>query len=169
MISELILYGGVIYWLLLFLGISITTLFALRENDAVRPTIWASLTLIYAVGFTSYHPSTLSFFMGLLAYFMMGAAYSTYRWARVVYNIKRFVKSFGTEDCGLIAKAFTPNDANGCVNLPPEPFQFRTKLTVWTMFWPCFTIFWFVERPFKIVSQYVWKRLTQMSKDIYDR
>src|SRR5690606_39131652 len=113
MISQIIPYGGAMSWLLLFSGIIITTLSALKQKDALPPTITIALTLLFSFGFTSYKPEVIEVALGFFAYLTIGIIYSIYRWSRLVYHIKMFVHNLGSlkDDeilCRLVSQAFSP-------------------------------------------------------------
>ena len=174
MIAELIQYGGAIYWSLLLSFCIITTLFAERRTSVLVPSLWGIATLVYAFGFTTYSPTLLQVAMGVTAYVFVGAAFATYKWSDLVFRIGHFVKTVSPyqhnsyELRHLAHEAFAPMNAEDVMSLPPDPYEFRTRLTCWFLFWPSFTLFRCFAHGARWVGRQVWGLFFRMSKRLYE-
>jgi hypothetical protein len=176
MIAELIIYGSALYWALLLFGIFMLTIFAEERTDTLRPNIWASIILIYIFGFTSYRPELVVLLMGVVVYFLCGASFAGVKWLALVTRIKQFeghYRPLSTDTYDLrhmLEEAFKPNNVQGgLMSLPPDPFEFRTRLWLWFLYWPCFTVFRWMADLHKKVRGRIWRFMLKLSEKMYDR
>jgi len=176
MIAELVEYGSVLYWTLLFLGIYLVTIFACSRKDTLRPNLWAGLLFVYVFGFTSFRPDQDSLLMGILAYFIIGAGYCAYKWINLVVRVKNFTNVMGplTNDDWMLRhlayEEFKPLDAlDNVMTLPPDPYEFRTRLTLWVLYWPSFTALYPVAALHNKISSFLWDIFHSISTSIYER
>tara|TARA_Y100001970_G_scaffold249717_1_gene320597 strand:+ start:8173 stop:8706 length:534 start_codon:yes stop_codon:yes gene_type:complete len=173
-IADVIEYGGTIYWSLLLFFCIITTLFAERRQSVLIPSLWGIATLVYAFGFTSYAPSTFEVTLGVVAYLLLGAVFTIFKWSNLVHNIGHFVKTVSPYQTSsyelrhLVHEAFKPMDANDVMKLPPDPYEFRTRLTCWFLFWPSFTIFRCFAHGARWLGRKTWGFFFQVSKRLYE-
>lgn len=175
MIEGLIEYGGAIYWSLLLIFCIITSIFAERRTSLMAPSLWGTATLIYVFGFTTYHPEPFEFILGVLSYILFGLIFTTAKWANLVYRVRFFVQTVSPyvynqyELRHMAHQAFEPMDAEDVMQLPPDPFEFRTRLMAWFFFWPAFTIFRCFAHGARWVSRKVWGFFHDVSKRLYER
>ncbi len=174
MIAEVIEYGGAIYWSLLLFFCIVTTLFAERRQSVLVPTLWGIATLTYVFGFTTYSPTPFEIWLGVTAYLLVGAVFAISKWAHLVQRIREFVKTISPYQTSsyelrhLVHEAFKPMDANDVMKLPPDPYEFRTRLTCWFLFWPSFTVFRCFAHAARWMGRKTWSFFSQLSQRLYE-
>lgn len=175
MISEVIQYGGAIYWLLLFCFCVVTSFHAEKREGILVPSLWGVATLTFVFGFTTYRPDPLEFSMGVAAYILFGVIFTTAKWANLIYRVSYFVKTLEPyfpndyEMRHMAHEAFRPMDADDVMTLPPDPFEFRTRLSAWFLFWPAFTVFRCFSQMYRWFNQKLWGFFYDLSKRLYVR
>jgi hypothetical protein len=176
MITVLIEYGSALYWALLFLGIYLTTIFAEQRLDTLRPNIWAALTALFVFGFTNFNPESISLGMAFIAYLLVGVGFATFKWMNLVLQIKMFTKHLAPlVDSNwtlrnITQQEFKPNDSrDGVMTLPPDPYEFRTRLWLWFIYWPSFTFLRFLTIFHTKIAKAVWGTFYRISSKVYDR
>jgi hypothetical protein len=176
LIAELLQYGSALYWALLFFFVYMITVFAEQRINTLRPNLWAFVLFLFIFGFTNYSPSPSNFTMGVISYILIGAGFALYKWVNLVAKIKRFnqnmalVSATDSEIAYMAYQEFYPNDAcNQTLKLPPDPYEFRTRLWLWFMYWPCFTAFRSLTYFHKKIARIVWSNFNNLSAKIYDR
>ena len=173
-IAELVTYGGVLYWTLLFFFTYMVTIYAVRATDLVSPILWAGTLLVFVFGFTSYDPAHLELCLGVVVYGLIGAAHSYYRWHRLVSEIKDFVRVYeGISDSDynlrhILYETFKPMNAKDTMSLPPEPYEFHTRLMSWALFWPSHTVFVWMACFHRGLTRMIWKSFKSISKRAYE-
>lgn len=168
-------YGSALYWALLFFGIYIITIFAEQRTSTLRPNIWAGLLMFLIWGFTTWSPNKTTLLLGVVAYLIIGAAMATVKWIDLVSAVKTFTSAIETVEpdhykvrC-MAQKKFMPNDAlDECMVIPPDPFEFRTRIWLWFMYWPSFTFLRPLTEIHKVVARSTWKTLCTLSREVYD-
>lgn len=174
MIEPLIQYGGAIYWLLLLFSILVTTLYAERRESLAAPILCGLATIIFVFGFTTYEPDPTTFGMGVAAYLIFGACFAVAKWATLVYKIRDFVATMSFSETSdyelrhLAHQVFMPMNADDAMTLPPDPYEFRTRIMLWFLFWPSFTVFRCFAHALRWVNRRVWMFLNHLSKSMYD-
>lgn len=175
MIAELIQYGGAIYWLLLLFFCLVTSHFAEKRESLLIPSLWGVVTLTYVFGFTSYSPDAFELILGVVAYLLFGIIFTVSKWINLVYRVSFFVKTVSPyfhneyELRHMCHEAFCPMDAEDVMTLPPDPFEFRTRLISWFLFWPAFTIFRPVSHVHRWLSGKLWDFFHDLSTRLYER
>ena len=173
MITPLIIYGEAIYWLLLLFFCIVTSVYAERREGLTTPTLWAIATWTYVFGFTTYSPEPITFGKAIVAYFLFAAIFTTAKWINLVYRIGFFVKTIGPyteseyELRHMAQQAFKPMNAEDMMTLPPDPYEFRTRIMCWFFYWPAFTVFRCFAHCARWVNRKSWSFFQQLSKRIY--
>lgn len=165
---ELLPYGGAIYWLLLFLMLSIITVLAISNKPIKIPIAITVGTILSIFMFTDFQPNWLPILMGTLTYFMAGAAYAVYRWIRLVYKISFFTQNAIGEPQHIQNLFANSLRAGEVMRLPPHPCDFKEQLWSWFLFWPAFSLFFFLDTGVNLFNHGVARFLTRLSERVYD-
>ena len=175
MIENLIPYGGAIFWLLLFFGIYLITVSAEKREGFFYPAMWTALTAGFVFGFTNFSVDPVSAAMAVGAYTLLGFGFAVFKWVKLVQSIKRFIEGLSQVVHSdytmrhLAHEAFQPMDAEDVMRLPPDPYEFRTRITLWFLYWPCFTVFRCLAYLHRKIARTVWRLFHNLSKRMYDR
>lgn len=158
MITALITFGGIAFWILAALFTLIITYSVSKADSWIRPAIWTVAAVGATVAFTDI-PLPLftleNVVVAATTWFAVGVIWAFGKWVLLVFQIRDYVRkeisslprdghesqeAYEYEVDRAIARIayhmFKPNDANYTLTLPPKAGEFHTRISTWITFWP---------------------------------
>ena len=174
MIENLIEPGSVLFWTLFFVGVYLTTTLADKRTSLLLTILSGLATVFVTLGLTGYHPREPEFAMAMVAYLLIGIGFSIIKWMMIVQDIRSFVSSMDvtlpSETISyLVYEKFKPADTDTeSLTLPPDPREFKTRIILWFLFWPCFMLLRFLTTLHTKIVESIWNKLHKLSLEVYE-
>lgn len=158
MITTLITFGGIAFWILAALFILIITRSVNRADSWIFPALWSLAAIVAAVAFTDIPLPSFTLENVVIAaalWFGVGVMWAFGKWVLLVFQIRDYVKNevsfrpkkehesqeaydyeFELAASKITYSHFRPNDAIYQLTLPPKASEFHTRIRTWITFWP---------------------------------
>lgn len=148
MIFEMIVFGGVLFWLIAG-ALILLAIACINWDNGIAAGAWLTLAVAVTVLFTdapigrwfSEHGSTA--LLAVPAYLFAGAAWAIVKWQFFVLRIRRWCERWMEKNPGKSRNNLETaagyefiQDGNCYLALPPDPKEFGSRIGRWIGYWP---------------------------------